>query len=187
MLYSSTPVHIGDFCRFGDRMGIVEEIGLRATRIRTLDRTVIHIPNAAFADMHIENFAEREKILFFPKISLRLDTTPNQIREIIAELKRMLLAHPEVDDDPARVRFSGFGGHSLDLVIFAYIRTTDFNFYLEVVEDLHLRILDIIGAAGTALAAPTRTVGNEKNSLPIRDNEVHGGAAVESLQRSDEL
>ncbi len=187
MLYSSTPVHIGDFCRFGDKMGVVEEIGLRATRIRTLDRTVIHIPNAAFADMHIENFAEREKILFFPKISLRLDTTPDQIREIIAELKKMLLAHSEVDDDPARVRFSGFGGHSLDLVIFAYIKTKDFNFYLEVVEDLHLRILDIISTAGTALAAPTRTVWNEEKSMPGRDKEVHGGTTAEGLQKAKEL
>ncbi len=169
MLYSSQPVRIGDFCRFGDKMGVVEEIGLRATSIRTLDRTVIHVPNAAFADMHIENFAEREKIRFCPKISLRLDTTPDQIRSIIAEIKKMLLEHVDVDDDPARVRFSGFGGYSLDLDIFAYVPTTDVNHYLEVVEDLHLRIMDIISAAGTALAAPTRTVWNEDKAPPDRD------------------
>ncbi len=187
MLYSSQPVRIGDFCRFGDKMGVVEEIGLRATRIRTLDRTVVHVPNAAFADMQIENFAEREKVWFHPKILLRLDTTPDQIRYLLVEIKKMLLAHPEVDDDPARVRFSGFGEHSLNLDIFAYIPTKDINHYLEVVEDLHLRIMDIISAAGAALAAPTRTVWNEDKSPPDRDAVVRTKAEVEKWRQADEL
>lgn len=67
-LYSSAPVRVGDFCRFGGKIGTVEEIGLRATRIRTLDRTTVHVPNGAFADMQLENFAARDRIWYHPRI-----------------------------------------------------------------------------------------------------------------------
>ena len=60
-LYTSAPIKIGDFCRFGNSFGVVEEIGLRSTRIRTLDRSVIYVANAKFIDMNLENYSEREK------------------------------------------------------------------------------------------------------------------------------
>jgi MscS family membrane protein len=70
-LYMAAPVRVGDFCRFGDQLGTVEEIGLRSTRIRTLERTIISVPNADFSAMPLENFADREKIRFSPKLNLR--------------------------------------------------------------------------------------------------------------------
>lgn len=99
----------------------------------------------------------------------------------------MLVAHPQVDDDPARVRFSGFGGHSLDLDIFAYVPTKDFDHYLEVVEDLHLRIMDIISEAGAALAAPTQTVWKEDKPPPDRDAVARAEAEVEKWRQAGEL
>ncbi len=96
---------IGDFCRFGDSLGTVEEIGIRSTRIRTLDRTVLTVPNGEFSSLHIENYTQRDRYWFHPTLNLRYETTPDQIRYLLRELRAMLFAHPKVDPDPARVRF----------------------------------------------------------------------------------
>jgi len=76
-LYSAQPVRIGDFGQFGNTMGTVEEISLRATQVRTLDRTIVSVPNAEFSALHINNFSKRDKIWYHHKIRLRYDTTPD--------------------------------------------------------------------------------------------------------------
>lgn len=68
----------------------------------------------------------------------------------------MLYAHPKVDSTSARIRFVGFGNSSLDLEVFSYVTVTDYGEYLEVAEDLNLRIMDIVAAAGTGLALPAQ-------------------------------
>jgi len=164
-LFADRPVGVGDFCRYGEdaaggwlRVGTVEEIGLRSTRIRGIDRTLTTIPNAEFCNMHIVNLTLRDCILFRTTIGLRYETTPDQMRFVLASLREMLLAHPRVTEDPARVRAVGFGQSSLDVDIFAYVRTADWNEYLAVQEDIVLRIMDIVRAAGTSFAFPSRTI-----------------------------
>jgi MscS family membrane protein len=152
------PVRVGDFCRFGDRVGTVEEVGLRSTRIRTLDRTVVAVPNAEFVSMHLENFTRRDRIWLHTTLALRYETTPDQLRHVLVGIRSMLYAHPRVDPAPARIRFVGFGAHSLDLEIFAYVRTTDYDDFLAVREDVYLRIMDIVNASGTGFALPSRTL-----------------------------
>jgi MscS family membrane protein len=168
-LYTTTPVKVGDFCRFGDSIGTVEDIGLRYTRIRTLGRTVIHVPNASFVEMHLESYSYREKILFHPVIKIRRDASPDQMRYILIEIRKMLYSHPRVDAEPARVRFKEFGGSSLDIHVFAYVKTTVYSEYLEVGEDLNLRIMDIIKEAGSKLAVPIQNVWFEKSSPPEKE------------------
>lgn len=157
-LYAAEPIRIGDFCKAGGTLGVVDEIGLRFTTIRTLDRTLVTIPNANLANMDIENYTRRDKILFRRTLRLRNDTTPDQIRSVLDDVHLLLQEHESVDPVPARIRFKEYGEHSLDLEIFAYISTKDFNEYLAIVEELNLRILDIIEAAGTQLAVPARSV-----------------------------
>ncbi len=152
------PVRVGDFCRFGDRVGTIEDVGLRSTRIRTLDRTVVSIPNAEFSALQLENFSRRDRMWLHPTIGLRYETTPDQLRHVLVELKRLLLAHPMVDAVPARVRFVGFGAYSLDLEVFAYVRTADYDEFLAVQEDLFLRMIDVVAASGTGFAFPSQTV-----------------------------
>ncbi len=156
-LIADRPVQVGDFCRFGDKVGTVEEIGLRSTRVRTLDRTLVSVPNADFSTLQLENFAKRDRIWYHPTLGLRYETTPDQLRYVLVEIRKMLYAHPKVDPDPARVRFTGFGACSLDLAIFAYVRVTDYAEFLEVAEDLNLRIMDIVEAAGSGFAFPSST------------------------------
>lgn len=156
-LFSDQPVRVGDFCRFGDRVGTVEEIGLRSTRLRTHERTVVAIPNNDFAALQLENFAARDRVWYHPTLGLRYDTSPAQMRQILAALRDMLVEHPRVADAPMHVRFVGFGASSLDVEIFAYVATGDFEEFLAVAEELNLRCMDIVSAAGADFAFPSVT------------------------------
>jgi len=151
------PVRVGDFCRFGDRVGTVEEVGLRSTRVRTLDRTVVSIPNGHFSSLELENFTLRDRIWLNTTLGLRYETTPDQLRHVLVEIRRMLYAHPRIDSEPARIRFASFGAYSLDLEIFAYVRTSDYEEFLAVREDVYLRIMDIVAESGTGFAFPSQT------------------------------
>ena len=173
-LYTAQPVRVGDFCRFGDSLGTVKEIGLRSTRIRTLENTLVSVPNAEFSNLHLDNYSKRMKIWYHPRIGLRYETTPDQIRYILVEVRKLLYSHPKVLADPARIRFVGFGAYSLDLDIFAYIAETDYGKYLEVSEDLNLRIMDIVRDAGSSFAFPSQTAYIERGKG--LDNELARGA-----------
>ena len=157
-LYVSHPVKVGDFCRFGESYGTVEEIGMRATKVRTHDSTIINVPNAEFSSIQIENFSLREHMWYHPKIRLRSSTTPDQIRYVLVEVRKMFYSHPKVLPSPARIRFEGFGEHSLDLEVFAFLDVTNPDNFTEVAEDLNLRIMDIIAKSGTELALPAQTL-----------------------------
>jgi MscS family membrane protein len=177
-LYADRPVRAGEFCRYGEdpasdwlRIGTVEEIGLRSTRIRGIDRTVTTIPNAEFSNMHIVNLTKRERMLFRTTLALRYETTPDQLRLVLARLREMLIAHPRVTMAPSRVRAIGFGAYSLNVEIFAYVDTADWNEFLAVKEDLVLRIMDIVKDAGTAFAFPSRTLYHGRDSGPDRDRQ----------------
>jgi len=142
------PVRVGDFGRFGELVGTVEDIGLRSTRIRTLDRTVVTIPNAEFSLMKLENFERRDKLRWTSTMILRFDTSADQLRYILIKLKEMLVGHPMVMNDPSRVRFVKFVPYGFEIEFFAYIRSTDWNEYLSVVEDLNLRIVRLVEESG---------------------------------------
>ena len=151
-------IRVGDYCRFGDRTGTVEDISLRSTRIRTDDRTQVSIPNGTVAAMNVENFSRREKILFSPTISVRPDTSPDQLRFLLAEIRRLLYEHPKVETDSARVRLASFAPSALNMELFSYIRTTDYNEFAAVREDILLRIMEIVRRSGTALALPAQNL-----------------------------
>jgi MscS family membrane protein len=163
-LYSDEPVRVGDFFRTGDTVGTVEEIGLRSTRVRTLNRTVITYPNAQFSVMALENYGKRDRIWLNPTIRLRYETTPDQLRALIVGLREILAEHPRVADE--RVRLVDFGAYSLDLEVFAYADTRDWAEFLEIREDLYLRFMDAVKEAGTALAIPSSTTYVEKDGFP---------------------
>ncbi len=158
------PVRVGDFGRFGATMGTVEDIGLRSTKVRTLDRTLVSIPNAEFSHMILENFEKRDKFRWLANLGIRMDATADQMRLLLMQIKELMLAHPMVYKDPARVRFVGFGDSSLKVEVFAYIKANNHNEYIAVVEDMNLRILDIIRDAGTDLAYPAQTLFLERGS-----------------------
>jgi len=153
---SDRPVRVGDYCRFGDRSGTVEDIGLRSTRIRTIDRTLVSVPNGNFAAMTLENFNQRDKMLFHITLNLRRDTTPEQVRAVLESVGGTLTTHPKIEGGAIPIRFVGLGSYSLDLEVFVYVLTRDGDEFLKIQQELLLTILDEVAAAGTALALPTQ-------------------------------
>lgn len=186
-LIADQPVRVGDFCKVGDISGTVEQIGMRSTTIRTGERTIVTIPNGEFSSTKIENFAHRDRFLFAPVIELRYETTPDQIRYLLVELRSVLYAHPMVSPDPARIRFTGWGGTSLKLEVWSYVETPSFDEFLEVREDLLLRMMDIITASGTQLAYPSQTLYFAKDKGVSEEKMKEATEQVKAWKENDEL
>jgi MscS family membrane protein len=148
------PVLVGDVCRFGDRTGTIMDIGLRSTRIRTPERTVISVPNSQFSSIPLENISGRDKILFHPTINLRRDTTSEQMLRVLSSIRELLVNHPKVEEGKIPVRFIGVGPFSLDVEVAVYIKTADYDEFLELQQDLLLKMLQAVETAGTGLAVP---------------------------------
>jgi MscS family membrane protein len=154
---SDKSIQVGDVCRLGEHVGQVEDIGLRSTAVRALDRRLIYVPNGVLAAMQLENLSRRDKFWFHHVIGLRYETSPSQLRYVLAELRLLLEQHPKVERGTHRVRFLRFGAYSLDAEVFAYIFIADYLEFLSVQEDLLLSIMDIVSASGTGLAFPSQT------------------------------
>lgn len=186
-LIADQPVRVGDFCKVGDIIGTIEQIGMRSTRIRTLDRTIVTIPNGDFSSQKIENFAHRDRFWFHPTFGLRFETTPDQIRFLLVELRSVLYAHPKVSPDPARIRFTSIGADSLNLEVFAYVTAVDYDQFLEVQEDLYLRMMDVIAASGTGFAFPSQTVYFAKDEGVSKEKAVETGDKVRKWREAGEM
>ena len=143
-LYTSAPVKIGDFCRFGKYLGVVEEIGLRATRIRTLNRTVIYIANAKFIDMEIENFSERERMAFHPKIYLKPTSTSADIDALLNALRKYFSNLETLSPEPQRVHLKACTYKGIELNILLYVKTTNLDVYLNEINQLNLTIISLL-------------------------------------------
>jgi MscS family membrane protein len=113
-------VNEGDFLKVGETLGEVEHVGLRSTRLRTLDRTIVSVPNSQIASMSVETLSARDTYWFHPVVGLRYETTTEQLRRVLDGIRRLLTAHPLVDQMSIRVRFIRLGSFSLDVDVFAY-------------------------------------------------------------------
>ena len=151
-------IRVGDVCRFGDRTGTVEDIGLRSTRIRTEERTLVAIPNGTVATINVENFSRRDKIQFKTNLGLRSETKADHLRFVLSELRRLMYSHPKVESTSVRVRLTDVAGAAHTVEAVAYVLTQDYNEFAAVREDLLLRMLDIVDDAGSGLAVPAQTL-----------------------------
>ena len=173
-------IRVGDYCRFADRTGSVEDIGLRSTRVRTDARTQLSIPNGTLATMSIENFTRRDKIQFAPVLAVRCETSADQLRYLLAEIRRLLYAHPKVESDTATIRFANFDASALRLELSSYVLTRDSNEFIAIREDLLLRIMDIVESSGTGLAFPSQTLYFSRDSGLDKEK---AAAAEQQVQR----
>jgi len=169
---------VGDVCRFGDRTGVVEDIGLRSTRIRTDERTLLAIPNGTVAAINLENLSRRDKILFKTSLNLRSETKADHLRFILSEVRRLLYSHPKVESNTVRVRLTDVAGAAPTVEIFAYVLTQDFNEFAAVREDVLLRIMDIVDNSGSGLALPAQTLYIGRDAGLAKDK---AGSAVQKI------
>jgi MscS family membrane protein len=150
-LVADQPVRVGDVCRFGDTVGTIEDIGLRSTRVRTVDRTVITIPNAQFSTLALENLSERDRIPLRGTVTLPPDTSAERVRAALAALRTELREEPKVDPATARARFVRMGPQALEIEIFAYVLTTTWDEFVDVRERVFLAALHAVGGVAAAV------------------------------------
>jgi MscS family membrane protein len=178
---------VGDSCRFGDRAGVVEDIGLRSTRIRTEERTLLAIPNGTVATINLENLSRRDKILFKTNLSLRSETKADHLRFILSEVRRLLYSHPKVESGTVRVRLTDIAGAAPNVEILSYILTQDFNEFAAVREDLLLRIMDVVDNSGSGLALPAQTLYLGRDSGLAKDKAETAVQKVAELRDGKKL
>jgi MscS family membrane protein len=157
-LAADQTFRVGDFVKIEEFTGNVERIGMRSTRIRTLDRTLVSIPNGQLAEMRIEDFASRDRIRFAATVGLVYETSEAQVRRVVADIEAMLRANPMVSPEPVVAKLAAFSPSSLDIEVLCWFRTSDYGEFRELRQEALLGIMRIVEAAGTSLAFPTRTV-----------------------------
>ena len=152
------PIQVGDFCQVGDVLGTVEDIGIRSTRIRTLARTIVTIPNGDFSSRQIENYSQRDRFFFNPVIGLEYGISAAQLRNAIAIIEDILVEHPLIAEDSRRARLDNFGASSLNIEVFAYIEVTDYAESLNYRQELLMTIFERLEEAGLSIAYPAQTL-----------------------------
>jgi MscS family membrane protein len=150
------PIREGDFIKVDDMVGTVETIGLRSTRIRTLDRTLVTFPNGKLADLRLETFAVRDRLRLACVLGLVYSTTPAQITRIIDDLRATLRQHPKIWPDSVNVYLVDLAEASLKIEVNVWFQTTDWDEFQQIRQDLFLRFLEIVRAAGSDFAFPPR-------------------------------
>lgn len=152
------PFRIGDYVAVDGVQGNVESIGMRSTRIRTPDRTLVTIPNGKLADMKAETFAARDRYRLLANLGLVYSTRAGELRRILRELEAALAGHPQVWPEGISVRFTALGDSALNVEVVAWFRAADWNEFTAIRQELLLRFMEIVEGAGSAFAFPTRTV-----------------------------
>ncbi len=184
------PFREGDFVKVEDFVGTVEGVGLRSTRIRTLYRTLISMPNGKLADQRLETFAARDRFRLSTTLGLTYGTTAAQVRAVREGLERILRAHPKLWPDSVMVRFVGLGPSSLDLEVMCWFVVKDYDEFLLVREEVLLSFMEEVEAQGSGFAFPTQTVHvvQEKPTVeprvPREAKGAGGPAAVVSAETS---
>lgn len=179
-------IRVGDVCKFGDRTGTVEDIGLRSTRVRTDERTLLAIPNGTVATINVENLSRRDKILFKTVLALHLDTSQKHLRLVLSEIRGVLNSNPKVERNTIRVRLSELTAGSINVELVCYVMTRDFDEFAAVREELLLQIMTFIEDSGTTLATPSQTLylgpdpqagkdGKDKRAAMRKDGDVVDG------------
>jgi MscS family membrane protein len=165
------PFRVGDFVKVEDFVGTVEDIGLRSTRFRTLDRTLITIPNGSLSGQRLESYSARDRMRLATTIGIEYGTTHAQMEEVLAGFERTLREHPKIWPEAMVVRFKEFGASSLDIEIMAWFEVPAWSDFQLCRQEVLLRFMRVVEEAGTAFAFPTRTVHlvNEPAAAPARE------------------
>jgi len=154
---------VGDWIKIGDVEGIVEDIGLRTSKIRTFEKSLIIIPNQVLANQSLENFSRRNVRRIKMVIGVTYSTTREQMVKILEDIRTMLKNHPGIAKNQLlMVYFTDFGDSSLNIFIYCFTNTADWEKYLAIREDVNLKIMEIIEKHGAEFAFPSTSIYVEK-------------------------
>ncbi len=161
-IFLDQPFVVGDLVQVGDITGVVEKIGFRSTRIRTLEKSYVTLPNKHMIDKPLDNLTLRtfRRVLF--DVSVTYHTTSEQMRAIAADIQHFIDNHPHTNQD-GRVRFNRLGAHSKDIMVQYFVDTMDWNEYIDIKEEINYKIVEIVEKHNAEFAFPTTTVVLEQN------------------------
>jgi MscS family membrane protein len=157
-ILADRPFRIGDWVTFDGTDGVVEEIGLRSTRIRTFAKTLTTVPNQALSNAVVENHSLMPKRRVKMTVGVTYDASPDQMRTLVDGVEGYLKAHAGVDQEFMLVKFTEFGTSSLNLFIYFFSGTTEWAAHLQVRQEVNLGIMDLIEDMGLSIAFPTQTL-----------------------------
>lgn len=164
-------MNVGEFVKLGDTLGTVEEIGLRSTRIRTLDRSVLSVPNGQLSGMTLESLSARDKFWLHPFLRLRYGITSTQAQAVLDGIRKLLDRSPAVEGGSIRVRLLNLAPSFMEIEVFAYVYASDWSGFLEIQEGLLLEMMECIESAGAEIALPSQTIFLSSTSAPGGNGE----------------
>jgi len=157
LIFVDKPFKIKDWIKFDGGEGIVEDIGVRSTKIRTFDDSLIVVPNTSLVNANIENFSEMRKRRVLVYIGLTYDTPVEKIKRAKEIIKEIIEAHPGTLP-PIRITFYKFNTYSLDIRVEYFIRNFGFDYYLNTIDEINLKIKEAFDREGIEMAFPTETI-----------------------------
>ena len=157
LIFVDKPFRIKDWIKFEGGEGIVEDIGVRSTKIRTFDDSLIVVPNTALVNANIENFSEMRKRRVLVYIGLTYDTPVEKIKRA-KEIIREIIEDHHGTLPPIRITFHRFNTYSLDIRVEYFIRNFGFDYYLNTVDEINLKIKEAFDREGIEMAFPTETI-----------------------------
>lgn len=158
MIFTDRPFTLGDWIKTSHGEGVVEEIGLRSTKIRTFTKSLISVPNADIASAPVENFAYMNLRRLKTTIGLTYSTTPEQVEYIVEGIKDLIRAEEGMYQEAFYVNFVEFGGSSLDIMIYAFTETTNWGEFLAIRQRFYLNIMKLVHSAGSDFAFPSQSL-----------------------------
>jgi len=158
MLLVDRPFTIGDWIKTKEFEGVVEEIGFRSTRIRTFDKTLVNVPNSLLANMVVDNIDARPKRRVKMRIGITYATAPAKMQQAIAGIEKILKHHIGVDQDFSLVKFDEFEDSSLSIFLYYFTKTTHWEEYLQVRQEVNLEIMELLESLKLEFAFPSRTL-----------------------------
>ncbi len=161
LIFADKPFAVGDLIKTDQLHGHIEEVGFRSTKIRTLEKTLISVPNKKMIDAELENQTIRTFYRYKFNIGLVYTTSASQLRKIMEEIRAVLDENPMIEENP-NVFFSAFGESALIVTIIYLVRTSDYDTYENIKQDINFRIMDIVNSNGSGFAYPSTSVYIEK-------------------------
>ena len=158
MILIDRPFHVGDWITFPGGDGVVEEVGMRSTRIRTFAKTVVSIPNQALANATVENHSLMPKRRIKFTLGVTYESTVDQVSGLVARIEQYLKSNPDIDQEFMLVKFTTFNDSSLDIFVYCFTVTTDWTKHLSVRQDVNLKTMSLVEEMGMSIAYPTQTV-----------------------------
>lgn len=182
-ILTDKAIVVGDPCKIGDQRGVVEDIGLRSTKLRTEERTLVSIPNGTVSTAILENYRWRDKILCKQMVRLRYDLSPDQLRFVLEQLRKVLSSHPKVEQGTARVRLLKLGEYAMEVEMYGYLLVGTYAEYLAVQEELILQVMDTLERTGAAVALSSQTtLVTREQSVVDPDKAARAQRAVEKTR-----